>query len=67
VWSSDLKINKDLVHESANRVLEQHATAEMRPNEADQTHYEKLRSQNNKTNAMQRLALQKGLIVTFDF
>lgn len=58
VWNSE--IQNDLVYESANRVLEQHANNEFKQDNSDQTHYDRIRSQNNKTSAMQRLALQKG-------
>jgi hypothetical protein len=56
-------VNDKLAHESANRVLEQHANSELGPDEPEQSHYEKLRSQNNRINAMQRLALQKGKFI----
>lgn len=58
VWNSE--IQNDLVYESANRVLEQHANNEFKQDNSEQTHYDRIRSQNNKTSAMQRLALQKG-------
>lgn len=75
VWNSDILVNNDLAHESvrcnsiacnnlrlqAAQVIQKHANNELKSVESEQSHYEKLRSQQNKTNAMQRLALQKGL------
>ncbi|KAI6214451.1 hypothetical protein M3Y94_00269900 [Aphelenchoides besseyi] len=63
VWDSKISVNHDLVHDSANRVLARHAQNEGRDlstsGEPTYPPQSKTRSDNYKTSAMQRLAMQK--------
>lgn len=62
VWDTDITVNDKLAHDSANRVLAQHASGTL-PESAPRSPKavgNKAQSINFKTSALQRLAMQKG-------